>query len=81
MPAKGRKQRKKYSVQATLRALEVHKNTGKAILVEVSRPGRGILGKLEIGRGSIRWYATDAKKPTRTLNWSRFAEWMEKRDR
>jgi len=76
-----RKRKKKYSVKASLGNVELPKNTGSAISVDVFATGwRKKLGTLWLGQGSIHWYTKYAKttaKPTKPLNWSRFAELMD----
>ena len=46
------------------------------------KTGRELLGTLQMGRGSVRWYAANAKKPTGKWNWKDFARLLaDKRSR
>lgn len=42
------------------------------------KSGGELLGTLQMGRGSVRWFASMAKKPTGTWTWKAFAKMLGK---
>lgn len=69
---------KKYSVKATMTALELHKNTGGALHVDVNSGGKK-LGTLELGQGSLCWIPSGNSVNVHRLSWEQFAALMEGR--
>ena len=70
-----RKKAQRYSVEATLKNVELVR-AGSSIRLEVFRRGAK-LGELQIGRGSIFWWG--AKRRTRKrLRWDRVAEQLNR---
>lgn len=47
-------------------------NSGNDLRFTVKSGGE-MLGTLQLGRGSVRWYAPNAKRPTGTWTWKAFA--------
>lgn len=50
---------------------------GKSNLSFKIKQDKAVLGTLEISRGSIKWFAKNAKTPTSKKNWIQFAAMME----
>lgn len=42
----------------------------------VVKSGGEMLGTLQMGRGSVQWFAAKAKKPTGTWTWKEFAKFL-----
>jgi len=70
-----RKSRKKHSVKASFRVMELSK-AGSSIELEIYA-SREKIGTLKIGRGSLFWYGRSRHKSKR-IAWSRFAEMMDR---
>jgi acetyl-CoA carboxylase carboxyltransferase component len=69
-----KKSRKKHSVKASFRVMELAK-AGSSIELEIFASKEKI-GTLKIGRGSLFWYGRSRHKSKR-IAWSRFAEMMD----
>lgn len=50
---------------------------GKSNLSFKIKQDKVVLGTLEISRGSIKWFAKNAKVPSLKKNWVQFASMME----
>lgn len=48
------------------------RNSGNDLRFTV-KSGGNLLGTLQMGRGSVRWFAANAKKPTGEWSWIQFA--------
>lgn len=75
MAARRKKATRRTTVTVSLDALALNKNTG-TFRFPVELDGEK-LGELTVGQGSVSWFRRSAKKPTRKLNWRRFAALME----
>lgn len=67
----------KYEVMAELSSIPLSKAKNSFQITY----GKLVIGTLEFSKGSIRWYAKNAKKtskPTCKMNWKKFADFMEK---
>lgn len=42
----------------------------------VVKYGKDKLGTLHVGRGSVRWFAKNARKPTGSWTWKEFAKFL-----
>jgi len=49
------------------------RNSGNDLRFTVKSSGQ-MLGTLQMGRGSVQWFATNAKKPTGKWTWLAFAK-------
>jgi len=79
---KGKGLAKKPKVQRTTTTLaigtiDIIKNTGINSPAFTVKVGKEILGRLEIGSGSLIWYAKNVQNPTKKLSWKEFAKLME----
>ena len=63
----------KYEVLAELSKIPLSKAKNSFTI----KSDNNVLGTLKFSIGSIQWYAKNKSKPTRTLNWEKFAELME----
>ncbi|MBP6390410.1 MAG: hypothetical protein KA352_05930 [Flavobacteriales bacterium] len=64
-----------HRVDVKLQAFELTK-AGTALKINIYEKDKKI-GELQIGRGSLTWWARNAKKPT-SMTWSEFAKVMVK---
>jgi len=69
-----KKATRRHKVEAAVHNIDLTK-TGTSISLEVTASGER-LGRVEIGRGSLRWYGKYKHIP-KLIPWSRLADWME----
>jgi hypothetical protein len=72
MPKK--KTTRKHKVEAAVQNIDLTK-AGTSISLEISAGGER-LGRVEIGRGSLRWFGKHKQK-AKPIPWSRMADWMD----
>jgi hypothetical protein len=65
---------RKHTVKASVSNIDLTK-AGTSILLDVFFDKEKI-GRVELGKGSIRWYGKNKQKPT-PIPWSKFAAWMD----
>jgi hypothetical protein len=69
----------RYQVTMAASPLVLPKN-GAAIGFTVKNGSGHMLGRIEVGQGTIRWWKNNAKtRPTRKLTWAEFAAQMNER--
>jgi hypothetical protein len=68
---------KKHEVKVKLQVLELSK-AGSGITLEISSEGER-LGTMKIGRGSFYWRKGRGKSGFRRVDWTTFADWLNKK--
>jgi hypothetical protein len=76
--SKAKRLRRKHSVSASVQIHQLSK-AGTSIDFEIFADEEKV-GTIIIGRGSITWYGRSRRKPIE-LNWTKFADLMEKQYR
>jgi len=56
--------------------VDLSKRNSRNDLRFVVKSGGEMLGTLQMGRGSVRWFAPNAKKPTGKWTWKEFAKFL-----
>jgi len=65
----------RHEIKISLRSASVLTKADSALLVEIRDEGN-LLGNLEIGRGSVIWWAR-GKRSGKRINWERFVRAMD----
>jgi hypothetical protein len=68
---------KKHEVRVTVQVLELSK-AGSGIELEVFAEGEK-LGEIEIGHGSFGWRKASGKRGFRRVDWTTFADWLNRK--
>jgi len=59
--------------------VDLTKRNSRNDLRFVVKSGKKMLGTLQMGRGSIQWFAPKAKKPTGEWTWKAFAKMLNEK--